>query len=214
MKPSSLISLNLTIITIVLVLYILHAGASMFINFVIALLISLTIISLAGFFRRRGLHKVLAFIFALLTIILFFWGVGYIINSNIEDIIALAPQYQQKFVNLTLPLLQSIPYVDVSHIEKDILTQINIGDLLSGLAQAITKIISSLGVIFFYTLFILLEHRFFSQKLALIFGKRTHGSRVFEVMEHIKHDVRSYFVIKTVVSLITGILSYIVLLIF
>jgi len=38
----------------------------------------------------------------------------------------------------------------------------------------------------------------------------THNSQVFDIIDHIKKDIKTYFVIKTLISLATGITSYII----
>ena len=63
-------------------------------------------------------------------------------------------------------------------------------------------------------MFILLEYRYFKEKLNLMISDNTKKKEVFEILEKIKTDIKSYFVIKTFVSLLTATISYLVMLAF
>ena len=71
-----------------------------------------------------------------------------------------------------------------------------------------------MGIILFYVMFILLEYRFFKDKLYLMIVNNSQKIHIIETLEKIKIDVKSYFVIKTIVSFITALLSYIVMTLF
>jgi predicted PurR-regulated permease PerM len=69
-------------------------------------------------------------------------------------------------------------------------------------------------MIFFYTLFILLEYRYFGDKLSLMITNNEKKQNISETIEKIKNDTKAYFIIKSIVSFVTAILSYIVMLAF
>jgi predicted PurR-regulated permease PerM len=71
-----------------------------------------------------------------------------------------------------------------------------------------------MGIILFYVMFILLEYRFFRNKLDLMISDPGRKTQIFDILGKIKSDIKSYFVIKTLVSLITASLSYLVMLSF
>ncbi|MDF1682358.1 MAG: hypothetical protein P1U46_00905 [Patescibacteria group bacterium] len=55
----------------------------------------------------------------------------------------------------------------------------------------------------FYVLFILLEYRFFKDKLYLMIANNSKKFQILETLDKIKNDIKSYFVIKTFVSFCT-----------
>ena len=79
------------------------------------------------------------------------------------------------------------------------------------MASAATSIVSYLGLIIFYTIFILLEYRYFGNKIKIILSGLSGRDKVADVISHIKKDVRSYFVIKAMASLATAILSFVIM---
>jgi predicted PurR-regulated permease PerM len=55
----------------------------------------------------------------------------------------------------------------------------------------------------FFLVFILLESRFLSKKLYLFLDKNPKNILILETLEKIGSDIKTYFVIKTIVSVIT-----------
>ena len=72
----------------------------------------------------------------------------------------------------------------------------------------------STGIILFYTIFILMEYRFFGAKIEKIFVSKRSMHNFVEISDKIRNDIKSYFVIKGIVSFFVGLLSYIVMLVF
>ncbi len=214
MSKSGTTSLSLVFMAIVLLFYILFIWASFFIPFVIALLISLSIISLYSFFKNKNINKYISFFLSVFTFWMIFFLVWYIINSNINDLIDNSEEYQSKFRVLIFSLTENSKYLDLvtNQLKDSIIWNINISKALGWIASALTSIVSYFGIIFFYTIFILLEYRYFWNKVRLILSWISWKDKVSDVIDHIKKDVRSYFVIKALASFATGFLSFILLL--
>ena len=100
--------------------------------------------------------------------------------------------------------------VDRSLVLQEVVNKANIPQMISNVITATTSLVKSTGTIFFFTIFILLESKYIGKKLKLM----TDNTQVFDVINHVKKDIKTYFVIKTLVSLATGITSYTVLMIF
>lgn len=237
MKNNSIITLNISILTLIVVVYILHIWASLIIPFIIAILLSFAIISLSNFFQSKKINRFFSFLFSLSTFIIIFILIWSIIDSNINEIINLAPKYQERIKEIITPLIEPISQrLNSFWIDLDIFTQIaeeniseeiisetntlkkwlfelDIKSILLDIAIALQSILSVAWIIFFYVLFILLEHRYFSKKLENMFTSETKKKNLFSILNHIKNDIKSYFLIKTLTSLTTASLSYIVLII-
>lgn len=203
----------LTLITLYLFFYILYIGASFIIPFVIAVLFSLAIMSLSSFLKRFVKYSYISFPISIAVYGMIFWGIAEIINSNIQEILLLWPVYQQKILALITEYSWRF-WLDVNASAESIISYINISTIVSSIAWALTTVFKNAWIIIFYTMFILLEHRFFSEKLKLMVKDSKKQQNLFDTLSQLKKDVRSYFVIKTLVSLVTAILSYCVLLVF
>lgn len=196
----------------VLFVYIMKLWANLIIPFIIAILFSFAIIWLSNFYKKFKLPSFLALFLSILTYIFIFWVIWEMINSNIQDVIKLMPIYQEKIQQLYISLLNYFKIPQNMDLYS-LFQKVNLASLFSNVIWSITSLFSSAWLIFFYVIFILLEYRFFWDKLNLMFEKTNKKTQIFETIEKIKKDIKSYFLIKTVVSFITAFLSYIVMII-
>lgn len=203
----SVISIPMLIITVALVVYILSIGSSLLIPFVIALLFSFAIIGLMQFYQSIRLPGIIAFGLSIATYAGVFWLIGELINTNIEDLIRLLPEYQNKIYAIIISIFDyfnATPPTSVSQI----LQEVNLQSTFSVVLTSVTGIFSNAGIIIIYTIFILLEYRYFGDKLGLMIKDDAHRRQVVQVIEKIKTDVKAYFVIKAGISLVLAVLSY------
>lgn len=217
-KENSFITVVFILLFIVVLFYILSIGASLIIPFVIAVLFSLAIIGLSDFYKKIGYKKFkipwfLAMIFSLATYIVIFWVIGKMMNSNIQEVIALLPKYQERLSSLYIQGLnyfQIPPTIDA----YSVFQKIDIATQFTNVVSSITSIFSNAGLIFFYVMFILLEYRFFSEKIQLMFKTPQKRTTAIELIDRIKGDIKSYFLIKTIVSFTTASIAYLFMVLF
>ena len=97
---------------------------------------------------------------------------------------------------------------------SEILAGFDMAEIFSVVVWSVTSIFSSAWIIFFYTLFILLEYKHVSTKLSLMITDPERKVSIMNTISKIKWDTKAYFIIKTIVSFITAIASFIVMRIF
>lgn len=211
-KYESFIVFCLAFISLIFFVYILYIGAPLIIPFIIAILLSFIILSISGFYQRTlSFPKYLSFPLSLITLGVIFYIIWQIINTNIDAIIRLAPLYQEKLIRII------DTYAELYNLETNILSEqffsnISFSDIFSSVTSIVASFVRSAGTIFFFTLFILLESKSFTRKLALItWGEK---STFFQALYQIQSDIKSYFVVKTLVSLATGFISWVILFFF
>ncbi len=208
-KPESFITVSLAFMSLVLFVYILHIGASLIIPFIIAVLLSFIILSIKNFYVKHFfLPSFFAFISSFFTIAVVFYVITLIINTNIDAIIRLAPSYQERLILMFQNYADNYN-IDTSLLSEQVFWYISLSTLFTSLANITTNFLKSAGIILFFTLFILLESKSFSRKLALITGGEK--STFFQALDQIKTDIKSYFVVKTLVSLATWWVSWVIL---
>ncbi len=205
-------NLPIIIIAAFFVFYILYIGASFIIPFIIALLFSFAIIWASHFYQQFKIPPFISMLLSLGTYWLVFWLFWELINSNIQDVVEKLPDYQEKISVIIKSFFESTGISEPESLSQ-ILETINLSEIFTLVFSAITSIFSNAWIIFFYTLFILLEYRYFADKLGLVILDETKRKTVLETINKIKKDTKAYFIIKTIVSFITASLSYIVMLI-
>ena len=210
-KYNPLIAINLTLLTFWACMYVLYIGASIIVPFVVAVFLSFIIVSLSHFYRERGVPRYLSFISSLVTIWVVFYVIGRIINANIADIIAGAPEYEQK-LRIIISDVAAKYNIDQTIVMQQFFDRINIPSLVSGTASVLTAIVKNAGMIFFFTVFLLLESTSFRKKLWVItWGEK---SSFFTIFEQIQWDIKSYFLIKTIISISVALISALIMFFF
>lgn len=213
---SLLINITCVMILLVILFYILIVWSALIIPFIIALLFSFAIIWLSNYYKKihiRGFYipSVLAFIFSIVTYVVIFWFIWKVIGSNIDELIRLLPIYQNRIIEI---YYYTFDYLWLEEPESItwILQTINLQWALTSIISAFTSIASRTWLITFFVVFILLENRFFNKKLYLMIHNNSNSVEIIEIIEKIKKDVKSYFVVKTIVSVITAVLCYFIML--
>lgn len=206
----SLVSITLVSLLLFILFYILYIWSSLIIPFIIALLFSFAIIALSNFYKKFKLPSFIAFSLSLWTYIWIFWLVWKMIGNNIDELIKLLPDYQQKVSSILLSLFEKLHIQETASI-NEVLDKVNLQVVFQKTVSWVTSIFSSAWIILFYVLFILLEYRYFKEKLFLMISNNSSKYQILETLDKIKNDIKSYFVIKTFVSFCTGLFSFIIM---
>jgi len=202
-------------IVVILSFYVLYIGQALLLPLVIAGAIAYLISILAhGIssirFRGFGVPKALSMIVAICVILL---CIGFIINLitvNIASVIRVAPEYQKNLETLITKSYKTFGVEEVPNLQE-IINQIDLRDYLQNFGRTVRALVSSTGIIIVYLLFLLLEQRTFANKIRAIIADRKKQKDAFELIDKMRHDIRSYVAIKVLTSAATGLLSFLVL---
>lgn len=138
-------------------------------------------------------------------------GVGKILAMNIQQLSKELPAYQKNITDITTSINQTFN-IDVVDSIKEFLGEYEYTKLLSVLFNSITDLFGDALLIVVYTLFLLLEEPFFLRKINAIYADKDDQDDVIDILSKIDKSIGQYISIKTLVSLLTGFLSYIALL--
>jgi AI-2 transport protein TqsA len=153
----------------------------------------------------------LRYIFASITIGLFVYIVVLIVNTNIADLQGQMGFYEQNFKNFELLLKEKLGMENVN-MGSEFIERFSLENILGSVLESISSLVSSTVLIVIYLIFMLLEQHMFGEKIRQIF-KGNHSIRVAQNMQKIKQTVESYILLKTLISILTGFLSYIIMLV-
>jgi predicted PurR-regulated permease PerM len=166
-------------------------------------------ISIRGKKLPSGVRSILAFIIILVA--LFF--ITEILIENLENLIALMPQYLSKFDTVIIEVSEIFNNPKYSEYLQKWLEGINLSGMATVLLDSLTGIVSNSAVVIVYVVFFLLEEtntRLRFDKLFTIKGQQY--ANFMDNLNRINESIRSYISSKTIISLITGAVSYIILL--
>lgn len=207
---SLIINLWFVIILLFILFYILYIWADLIIPFIIALLFSFAIIWLSNFYRKIKIPSILSILLSIITYIAGFWLIGKLIWNNIDDLFVWLPSYEEKIIEIYSKFFYYFNIPEPTSF-TELLKNINLQYVFAKLVWWFTSIFSNAGIILFYVTFILLEYRFFKNKLYLMIENNSQKMHILETVDKIKKDVKSYFVIKTIVSFFTWLISYFIM---
>ena len=140
--------------------------------------------------------------------LLFF--VTVLITSNISQVVKAIPVYENNFQRVTAHLMQFL-HIEKTLDLKSMFRDIDISHIATQTASALTGLVSKTGLIILYIFFLFLEQKFFPRKLRAMVHEQKKFQDMLEMIEMIDRDIRTYIGIKTLVSLLTAILGYLIM---
>lgn len=133
-------------------------------------------------------------------------GVIYLFATQIRpmsaELIAALPDLQHKLVVLGNYLSESLGLrFDASMLPNITKIATNVGSSAAG-------IVTSMGMILVYMLFMFIEQSTFNKKFASLFPNKAQSKKMRYIINSIDENMKKYLFMKTLLSAITGVLSY------
>jgi AI-2 transport protein TqsA len=164
--------------------------------------------------KGRSLPVWLRTILAFIIILLIFVGIYEIITMNLELIIKRFPVYAENFKSMIVNLHTIDGFETIQERFINWIGGLNVQPLLSGFLNSLTNIAGNVLIIIIYVAFMLVEEKFFQKKLNLQVANTHQRETIAVMINQITQSIRRYISVKTQMSLLTGVLSYLVLLLF
>jgi len=163
--------------------------------------------------RGRHLPTWLATVLAFCIVILVIMGIIEIITYNLQLIRARSGDYLAN-IRVMLDNVQQIPGFEMFQRRMvDRIESFDFNPIITGLLNGISGMAGNIFLIIIYVAFLLAEQSLFARKIRLM----TNQSRldaIQRVVSQVNSAVRTYVFVKTLMSFLTGILSYFILLLF
>ncbi len=162
-------------------------------------------------FFERFVPNSLKSIMILTGLLLVVYLVLHVVAQNLSDLLSSFGKYENNINSLSTKVEQLFKI----NLEKEINTVLNsldIKNMLSQLASTLSGLFSKTFMILIYLLFIFLETDSIKTKFDVLFPNADKKQKVLAIWTKIETSLSSYFRVKTLMSLLTGFLSYLVLL--
>jgi len=212
--PASL-ALMLALSVLVVTGYLLAIGRDLLIPIAIALMIWFLLNALARIFRRIPLfgyemHPLVALALAIVTMLVVMVALINMIANNVSAVTVAIPAYE---ANLNKLVAQASTIVGKELMEsfRQMVTDIPVAQVLTRVAGALASVASQFGIVLVYLLFLLVEQQAFNGKIRALFPDDDREQRVRRVLGAIQREIQTYVWIKTLMGLLTGGISYAVL---
>lgn len=201
--PSTLLALA----SVVVVVAGLKAGAGILVPVALAFFLAVISLPLLFWLRSKGVPRGLAVLLTILPAVVALSMVGLIVSQSLSDVAEVAPHYGERLSQLAAPLTERLAArgIDIrSWFTSEVLDLGRLMDLTANTFAGVAAALSMTVLVPLVMVFILLEAMGFREKLAWALGRDT---RVVERFAKINREVQDYLVIKSAVSLATGVLA-------
>lgn len=195
--------------------YILIYGQNLLIPLVIAFLLWFIIKQIRGYMEKIPLVKnrfprwtknltASGFLILVIHVLL------SIVFNNIKLMAGSYEKYQANTHQIFEAINQEISPILIQK-ATEFLEHFNFADAIISLFDYSTGILGNLFLVFIYALFFFLEEFTFSNKINLLFPDENKRTKLLSTLGEIEQSVSKYLGLKTVVSIITGLASFMVL---
>ena len=199
--------------------WVLYIGKGVFVPIVFSVLVVYVVVGLARMLVRlplvgRFLPPQIGYPVSALVIALSLAGIAALVAGSIGNVSALAPQYAASMLNAIQSVAERLG-VELAPtwatLRQDVLAQINTQRLIGSTVVSVSAIVSTLIVVLLYVAFLLIEQRTFSTKIAKISTDPQNVRQIQGIVTQINARIGAYLALKSVVSVIQGLVSWAVL---
>jgi len=178
---------------------------------VVALLLVSVFLALLGtpavlWLERKRVPSSLAVMIVMIAMIILVLGVVAVVGTSLSTFSDALPFYQKRLHEQVLGLKALLATKHIIVTEKVLLEYLNPGSVMSiaaGLFTGMGSALSNIILILLTVTFILLEASSFPHKLRSVLGD---PQRVFPQFTKFVDDIRRYMIIKTIISLVAGVI--------
>ncbi|MEM9921528.1 MAG: AI-2E family transporter [Bacteroidota bacterium] len=202
-------------IVITTALFALIYGQSLMVPFITALLLWFLTYEI-----RKSLDKLAFFnrylpnwlknvaVFALMVFALS--GIIDILATNISSLIASSSKYEAN-LQQTLESIKQTFNINFEESINELASNLDISAMLSNLVNSLSGFLGNMMMVLIYALFVFLEESSIKEKVSKAFQSQAQHDQFMQTITKIESSLFDYLRLKTLVSLMTGGLSYVVL---
>ena len=189
-------------------------GSSIFVPLLVATFLWYLLNATATYYRKifptNPRHHGIAIFFDITSHILSiatYAGLIYLFATRVRpmfgEILPAIPEIQNK-MNILWQYIDDTFGLDISNIAMP-----SIEKIVSNIGSSIAKLATSMGMVIVYMIFMFVEQSTFHKKLAELFPNKTQHKKMSFILNSVDENMKKYLFMKTFVSGITGVLSYI-----
>ncbi len=194
----------LTFASLIVVIAGVRAADAIIIPILLAVFIAVLSLPLLHALQRCGLPRVLAVVATVLADIAILSAVGFLVVRSVDEFTGQLPGYQANLEQATSSVVQWISERGVPIEAGDFLDAERIVGLVGGAVTRVAAVLQNALLVILITVFILFEATALPEKLRLAFGE---GGGRFDRWTRTAKDVQHYLGIKTVVGVVKGVLT-------
>ncbi|MEE8574217.1 MAG: AI-2E family transporter [Thermodesulfobacteriota bacterium] len=203
----------LTIAALFIIIAGLNMAAAYVVPFILAVFIAMLCAPALFWLKRRGVPRPLAILVVMIATMLIGFVIVAIIGTSLNDFSKSLPLYQERINDKMMLILLWLEEFGIETFDDqglgDMVDMLDAGaamQLVSGMLAGLKKVLTNAFLILLTVIFILLEASSFPKKLRAVLKNPEGAMKHFD---RFNHDLQRYIVIKTITSLVTGVVIWI-----
>jgi len=216
MEKNNLTNIFLFLITLFITGIILKLAQPVIISILISILLAYVMDPPVALLKKMGVPLWLSVLITAFIFLGIFTVFGIIIYSSLLDFARKFPSYQMKLTAMLMETISKIQIYSDEVFKTDLLNELRripIASIVLSMAGSVINILLKFLVIFVYALLILYGKYRITRKIMHSFARQK-GKKIAIVLKHIDEGLRRYLGVKTLMSLLIGFCTTIVLLFF
>lgn len=205
-SDAPLTRLLLTLAAIVFIIWGIHQAQPVLVSFLLAVFLAVLATPPVLWLQRKRVPTVIAISLVILAMVLILLAIGAVVGASIGNFYEALPHYQARFQEQATAFKAFLVHRGIARPGEILLKYVNptsVMDLTANLLLKLGSAFSNIVLILLTTTFILLEASSFPIKLRAILGD---PHQAFPRFTTFVNDMKRYMVIKTLISLATGLL--------
>lgn len=203
------------LLSTIMVVYILVIGKTLIIPFIVALLIWQLMNTVAnGIQKTPGVgHYLPSWICMLLSMLflgLLAWGTLSIISDNVTAVINAVPRYESKLLQL-MDKMEISAHIKPLFINNNWMQQLDLQNIFLNISSVFTSLTGNAVLIFLYVMFLFIEQKVLLNKTEAFFARESSRDLTMHMVHYVVKDTQIYLGIKTLTSLLTASLSWLIM---
>ena len=160
-------------------------------------------------------NRLPAWIRSLITSIFIFSILGFVGTILTKSINRLADSYKDYETNVSIMTdrINNTFQINIADVLGDFMTDFDFGSILESIFSSLSGLLGNAFMIVIYLLFVFLEANSFQDKIRAVCKTDEQYESVRKMLDKMEASITNYIGLKTLVSILTGLLSYFVLLI-
>lgn len=212
-RTSRTFQLMLILASFVIIVAGMKAAESIVVPFLLSVFISIIALPPFLWLQQKRIPRGIALIVIIVGFLAFIFLIGLLIGTSINDFSSKLPYYEEKLQNQTQAVITWLIEKDFIEPDFEILSAFNPGVILKIVGDAFNQVSNLFAngfLILLTVIFIMLEEVSLPVKIKkMVSDPEGSLSRI----QAVTHNINKYIAIKTVISLVTGLLVYFLLLI-
>ena len=183
-----------------------RAAQALIVPFMLALFLAIIAASGVTWLQRRRVPAAVAILVVVIVILAVLTVVGIVLGRRVNLFIAAIPQYQARMDGLVGSIPTALERFNIELDEAEIQEIISLGSIMGWVGSGLKRMASLLSNAFMISLivvFMLLEAVWVPTKIRVAFGEASEGARR---ISQAATQIQRYLAIKTIISLVTGVL--------